>query len=79
MRVHVSLDDALVREIDQLAGPRGRNAYIESALRERVDRDRRWRRIEASFRAIEDGGREWDANLAAWVRAQRRDGERPVD
>ncbi len=78
MRLHISLDDALVEELDELAGTRGRSSYIEASVKERIERDRRWRKIEASFGAIADGGHDWDPDPAAWVRAQRRAGERRI-
>ena len=34
MRVHISLEDVLVRELDERAGSRGRSAYVEEAVRE---------------------------------------------
>lgn len=41
MRLHISLDDELAREIDELAGPRGRSRYIREAIEARVEIDRR--------------------------------------
>ncbi len=76
MRVHISLDEELVREIDRLSGPRGRSAFIEEAVRERVDRERRWRKMESAIGSIPDTGHPWDADVAGWVQEQRRLGER---
>lgn len=78
MRVHISLDEDLVRELDELVGPRGRSPFIADAVREKVDRARRWRLIESAFGSISDSGHEWDEDPAAWVHEQRRKGERPV-
>lgn len=76
MRVHISLDEELVREIDRLSGPRGRSAFIEQAVRERVDRERRWRKMESAIGSIPDTGHPWDEDVAGWVHEQRRLGER---
>ena len=78
MRVHISLDDELVWELDQLVGPRGRSPFIANAVRRAVDAERRWRKIESAFGTIADSGHEWDDDPAAWVHAQRRADERRV-
>jgi len=78
MRVHVVLDDDLVRELDALTGPRGRSPFIAEAVRRAVDRERRWRKIEAAFGSIPDHGHEWDEDPAAWVHDQRRADPRRV-
>ena len=78
MRVHISLDDELVWELDELVGPRGRSPFIASAVRRAVDAERRWRKIESAFGTIADSGHEWDDDPAAWVHAQRRADERRV-
>jgi hypothetical protein len=72
MRVHVHLDDELVRELDRRAGARGRSAYIAATLERALDDERRWEAIAASVGEVSDGGHEWDEDPAAWVRAQRR-------
>jgi len=78
MRVHISLDDELVWELDELVGPRGRSPFIANAVRRAVDAERRWRKIESAFGTIADSGHEWDEDPAAWVHAQRRADERRV-
>ena len=78
MRVHISLDDELVRELDELVGPRGRSPFIAHAVQQAVDAERRWRKIESAFGTIADSGHEWDDDPAAWVHAQRRADERRV-
>jgi Arc/MetJ family transcription regulator len=72
MRVHINLDDELVRELDRRAGRRGRTAYIDATLRRALDDERRWEQIAAAVGTVEDDGHEWDDDPAAWVRAQRR-------
>lgn len=78
MRVHIILDERLVRELDGLVGPRGRSPFIAKAVAQAVDRERRWRKIEAAFGSISDTGHEWDEDPAAWVHAQRREDPRRV-
>jgi hypothetical protein len=41
MRLHINLDEDLARQIDELAGPRGRSRYIRDAIEAKVDVDRR--------------------------------------
>lgn len=72
MRVHIELDDALVAEIDRLAGSRGRTAFVRRAVEQVVaDRQRRESLLSAAGVLSRDP-HEWDEDPAAWVRAQRR-------
>jgi len=41
MRLHINIDDELARQIDEVAGPRGRSQYIREAIEARVEVDRR--------------------------------------
>jgi predicted transcriptional regulator len=72
MRLHISLDDELVSQLDQRVGRRRRSMFISEALRSALEDERRWEEIEAGLGALADGGHEWDTDPAAWVRAQRR-------
>jgi hypothetical protein len=72
MRLHIALDDALVRELDERVGPRRRSAYIAEVVRRALDDERRWDEIESALGQIEDAGHDWDDDVAGWVRAQRR-------
>jgi predicted transcriptional regulator len=80
MRVHISLDDELVRQIDELVGPRGRSPFIAEAVRDEVDVRRRWERIEAVLarEPISDEGHPWDDDVAKWVHDSRREDPRRV-
>jgi len=71
MRMHIELDDRLVEQVDQLAGPRGRSAFVRAAIEQAVRQERRWRDLEAAAGAISDQGHDWDADPADWVQAQR--------
>jgi metal-responsive CopG/Arc/MetJ family transcriptional regulator len=72
MRVHITLDDALVRELDSRVGARRRSAFIAEAVRQALDQERRWELIESALGAIADRCHEWDDDPARWVRRQRR-------
>lgn len=78
MRVHISLDDDLVQELDELTGPRGRSAFIEDAIRKAVDHERRWRLIRSAIGSISDEGHPWDPDVARWVHESRREDPRRV-
>ena len=71
MRLHIELDDEIVAQVDALSGPRGRSAFGRSAVQRAVRQEHRWSEIEAAAGAIPDQGHDWDADPAAWVRAQR--------
>lgn len=72
MRVHVHLDEDLLRELDRRVGPRGRSAYIAATLRQALDEEQRWERIEAAVGTLEATGHDWDDDPAGWVTSQRR-------
>ena len=74
MRLHISLPDDLVREVDRRVGRGRRSAFIAGAVRAALDDRRRRDLIEGSIGTIADAGHEWDADPAEWVRAQRHAG-----
>jgi len=76
MRVHISLDDALVAELDRVVGARDRSAFIGRAVRHALDEDRRRSALIAALGSIEDSGHDWDEDPAEWVRRQRSDDRR---
>jgi hypothetical protein len=78
MRLHISLDDDLVAELDRRVGRRRRSAFIAGAVREALDDERRWDLIESALGSIPDTGHDWDDDPAAWVREQRRADPRRV-
>jgi Arc/MetJ family transcription regulator len=78
MRLHISLDDRLVQELDRRVGLRRRSSFIARAVQRALEDERRWELIESSLGSIADEGHEWDADPAAWVEAQRRVDERRV-
>jgi hypothetical protein len=76
MRLHISLDDALVRELDRRVGPRDRSHFISKAIRYALDELDRIDALEVALGSIPDTGHVWDDDPAGWVRRQRAD--RPV-
>lgn len=44
-RTNLTLPEELLREVDELAGPRGRSRYVAEAVAQRVKRDRLGRAI----------------------------------
>jgi metal-responsive CopG/Arc/MetJ family transcriptional regulator len=71
MRLHITLSDELVRELDGRVGARRRSAFIAAAVRRALDDERRWELIESAIGSVADDEHEWDADPAAWVREQR--------
>jgi hypothetical protein len=78
MRVHITLADEIVAELDRRVGARRRSSFIAHAVRHALDDEHRWELIEESLDSIADGGHEWDDDPAGWVRAQRRADDRRV-
>jgi metal-responsive CopG/Arc/MetJ family transcriptional regulator len=78
MRVHITLDDELVRRLDGRVGSRRRSAYIARAVAHALEDDHRWELIESALGAVSAHGHAWDDDAAAWVREQRRADARRV-
>jgi hypothetical protein len=78
MRLHITLDDELVRELDRRVGPRRRSGYIAHAVAEALEDDHRWELLESAVGSLSEGEHEWDADPGRWVREQRRADERRV-
>ena len=72
MRLHITLSDELIRDLDRRVGPRRRSGFIARAVRLALDDEARWELVESSLGSIEDAGHEWDADPAAWVSEGRR-------
>jgi hypothetical protein len=72
MRLHITLSDDLIRDLDQRVGPRRRSGFIARAVRLALEDEARWELVESSLGSIESEGHEWDADPAAWVRGSRR-------
>jgi metal-responsive CopG/Arc/MetJ family transcriptional regulator len=72
MRVHITLEDDLVAQLDSRVGSRRRSAYISETVRRALEDERRWEDIETGLGALAGAKHEWDADPAGWVAAQRR-------
>lgn len=71
MRLHITLPDNLIKELDGITGNRGRSAFVRRAVEDAIDQERRWRSFKGAFGAIANLEHEWDADPAGWVRSQR--------
>jgi metal-responsive CopG/Arc/MetJ family transcriptional regulator len=73
-RTNVTLPEEMIREIDEMAGPRGRSAYVAEAVRARLKRDRMRKVFDETFGAAA-GHSQWkDADeVYRWVRSLRDD------
>lgn len=71
VRIHISLDDALVAELDRRVGARGRSRFIAEIVRQALEGEQRWDDVESAIGQIADHGHLWDDDPGAWVRAQR--------
>jgi metal-responsive CopG/Arc/MetJ family transcriptional regulator len=71
MRLHISLDDELIEQLDRRVGARRRSAFISETVRHALEDERRWEDIEAGLGALAGSDHEWDQDAAGWVTAQR--------
>jgi Arc/MetJ-type ribon-helix-helix transcriptional regulator len=71
MRLHISLEDELVEELDRRVGRRRRSTFISETLRRALDDARRREDIEAGLGALAGEEQEWGPDPAAWIHAQR--------
>jgi len=69
--MHIELEDDLVAQIDELSGPRGRSAFVRSAVERAIRQEFRCSDIEAAAGAITNQDHDWDHDPAAWVQDQR--------
>jgi metal-responsive CopG/Arc/MetJ family transcriptional regulator len=72
MRVRIELPDELSAALDEVAGKRGRSAFVRAAVQRAIEQERRWTAIESSGGVIADAGQDWDDDSSDWVRRQRR-------
>ena len=76
--MHIELDDAIVTEIDSIAGRRRRSAFVREAVLAAVDRHRRKIRLRQAAGILRNSEHDWDDDPAAWVRRQRSGDARRV-
>jgi metal-responsive CopG/Arc/MetJ family transcriptional regulator len=78
MRVHITLHEDVVRELDRRVGHRRRSSFISRAVTQALEDERRWELINASLGVIEHEQHDWDSDPGAWVREQRRTDTRRI-
>jgi hypothetical protein len=75
-RAHILLPQDLVKEIDSIAGPRGRSAFLVEIAREAVRRKKLLRFLESDAPAWKDADHpELVRGTAAWVSELRQESE----
>lgn len=72
MRMHIEIEEELVRAIDRIAGTRRRSAFIREAIEGALNQRQRLERLRAARGSISSEGHEWDVDPAGWIAAQRR-------
>jgi metal-responsive CopG/Arc/MetJ family transcriptional regulator len=72
-RTNLTLPEDLLREVDEIAGPRGRSRYVAGAVTERLKRDRLRRAIDLAAGALVRPGRPpmTRDEVSAWVEQLR--------
>ena len=78
MRLHITLADEIVEELDRRVGLRRRSAFIALAVSQTLEGEARWESIESGIGSICDRVHDWDEDPAAWTHAQRSVDERRV-
>jgi hypothetical protein len=73
-RTNVTLPEELLRQVDNLAGPRGRSRYVAEAVAKQVKRDRLRRAIELTAGAmVGNPGRMGPDEVIEYVNSARGD------
>ena len=52
MRMHIELEDDLVKRVDDVAGPRGRSKFVREAIERALEWKNRWDLIESAIGSI---------------------------
>jgi len=76
MGTRIEIDDALIYQVDRIAGARQRNAFVQNAIEAAIREATRWSNLDAAAGSIANDGHDWDVDPSAWVRAQRRSDSR---
>jgi metal-responsive CopG/Arc/MetJ family transcriptional regulator len=67
-RTNLTLPRQLLREVDEVAGPRGRSRYVAEAVAQRLRRDRLLRAIEGTAGVLAGGGTPMSRDaVSRWV------------
>ena len=78
MRMHIVLDSEVVAEIDAIAGPRRRSAFVRKAILAAIERNRRASSLRTAAGTFSGTGHDWDDDEEGWVRRQLTGELRPV-
>ena len=78
MRLHITIEDELVAELDRIAGPGKRSAFITASVRKALDEARRWDGILESLGSLPEDGGQWGDDPEAWLNRERRADSRRV-
>ncbi len=70
MRLHITLDEELVKAIDEIAGKRGRSAFIRDAVEAEAERQRKMKSFWAAVEMPGDALEPW--MTAEWIAENRR-------
>jgi hypothetical protein len=70
MRLHINLDEETVKAIDELAGKRGRSAFIRDTLTQEVERQRKMKLFWSAFGSLPDFA---PGATAETIREERRE------
>lgn len=76
MRLHITIDDDVVAELDRRAGQGRRSTMIVEFVRRGLEDEQRWDDVESVLGALDDSGHDWDDDPASWVREQRSETRR---
>jgi hypothetical protein len=79
VRTNITIPEDVLARIDEVAGPRGRSAYIAEVLARQVRRDHA-RKVFADLAGALEGSKTWgetDEEVLANLRALRDEWERP--
>ena len=77
VRTNLLLPEALVREVDKFAGPRGRSRFVAEALETKLKRERLREAIRSTAGVLKAEDYPYWAtseDVVEWVRALRREG-----
>ncbi|HEV8054342.1 MAG: hypothetical protein H0V04_01215 [Chloroflexi bacterium] len=79
-RTNLTLPQELLHEVDELAGPRGRSAFVSEAVAAKVKRERLRRTLERTRGALAGTPGWMDPDESyVWVRAQREPEDEAAD
>lgn len=71
-RTNLTLPEDLIRQVDELAGPRGRSRFVADAVAYRVKREKLRRAIEETAGCmVKDGKGMSRDEVSAWIRELR--------